>query len=432
METKNMTILKGIKQIVVEALGLRGPALLFFLAVVGTGSFIIFNQFKDLDLALLHIYLIWGLLAILSELKPIPFFKSLITVSSAIHLAAFILFDTPTAILVGTIGTGFVDILGRRGFNKLVFNICQYAITIYLAGWTFYFFKQSDTVLNFQQDFVAFILSCIIYFISNELMVCIIVALSTGTRFSIVFRKGFQLEAMHFPTMVPLAFLIAYLYQQEPLTIIFLIVPLAMAHIQFKNYVELNNQAQETLEVLADAIDHRDPYTARHSWRVAEYAEAIAQNMKLKDREVEQIKMAGRVHDIGKISISDRILQKTKPLSKEEFDAIKTHPSTAYSMLHQLKIYRKCAHYVLYHHERFDGQGYPEGLKGDAIPLGARILAVADTFDAITTNRPYRKARTKKQAIEEIRRCSGTQFDPKVVEAFLKVDLDSLNYESEG
>lgn len=431
MLENNAVLLKNIKQTITEAVGLRGPAFFFFLAVVCIGLFVIVYQLRYLDLSLLHIYLIWGLLSIFSELKPVSFYKSAITVSAAIHLSAFILFDVSTAILLSTVGSICTDILGRRGFNKMLFNACQYAITIQLAGWAFYFFKQSNTPLSFSEDLIAFVFSAAVYAITNVSLVCTIVSLSSQTRLSIVFIKGIQLEVMHFPTMVPLAFLIAYLYQQEPLTTIFLAIPIIMAHVHFKNYVQLHSQAQETIEVLADAIDYRDPYTARHSWRVAKYAEAIACAMKLKTWEVEQINMAGRVHDIGKISITDSIIQKPGGLSEQEFEVIKSHPLTGYNMLYQLKIYRKCAHYVLYHHERFDGHGYPKGIQGDAIPLGARILAVADTFDAMTTDRPYRKALTKEEAVEEIRRCSGTQFDPRVVEAFLNVYLSRLIIDDE-
>jgi len=427
MDTFTLVFKRNLKQIVTRIFGLWGKAFLFFIAIVSFGLIVLFTQVREVQDINISVYLFWVSMAVLSELRPITFFSSLITVSAAIHIAAIILFGTPVAMLVGSLGAGFADLMGRRGLNRMIFNACQYAITIYLAGWTFYFFKGSDEVLAFPQDLFAFILGCIAYVVVNETIVCTMVALSIGTRLRTVFRKGVQLEAMHFPTIVPLAFLIAYLYQQEPLTIIFLIIPLVMAHVHFKNYVELISQAQDTLEVLADAIDQRDSYTASHSRRVAKYAEAIAYNMKLKNGEVEQIKMAGRVHDIGKISFSDLIIQKKGSLSKPEFDAIKNHSIIGYKMLCNLKIYKNCSQYVLYHHERYDGKGYPSGLRGDAIPLGARILAVADTFDAITTDRPYRKAQPRDKALEEISRCSGTQFDPEVVEAFLRVDLRCLD-----
>ncbi|MGI6705536.1 MAG: HD-GYP domain-containing protein [Clostridia bacterium] len=173
--------------------------------------------------------------------------------------------------------------------------------------------------------------------------------------------------------------------------------------------------------MLANIIDERDEYTYDHSDRVAEYARKIAEHLQLPLSTIDEIEMAGRIHDLGKIGIEDKILLKKSKLTEEEFEKIKKHPEIAYRLLKKLKPYKEGVNYVLYHHERMDGKGYPCGISDKAIPLGARILAVADSYDAMTTDRPYRRALSKAEAIEELRRNAGTQFDPTVVDIFIRL-----------
>jgi len=150
--------------------------------------------------------------------------------------------------------------------------------------------------------------------------------------------------------------------------------------------------------------------------------------MNLPPDDINEIEIAGQVHDLGKIGTEDRILFKTTKLNDEEYEQIKKHPAIAYRLLSNLKPYKKGAVYVLHHHERFDGKGYPAGLSGSDIPLGARILAVADSYDAMTTDRPYRRALSQSAAVDELRRCSGTQFDPKVIDTFINVLRNDYGY----
>jgi len=399
---------------------LQGPALFYYSVVVVTGTIALVITLSQLKVALLGTYLTWTLLTFLSEKLMVSFSGYYLTVSCALHVAAYILFDIPTAVLSGVLALLIVDLPSKRGLYKLTFNTAQYAISISLGGLVFYALKGSEsTAFSIREDFLAFFVSYLVYTILNTVLVWVIVALTNGQRLSTVIQKNVRVETIHAPTVFPIAPLIVYLYQEEPLSLIFLALPLVMAHLSFRNYAQLHTQTIATMEVLADIIDRRDPYTAKHSHRVAKLAEATAWAMELSAKEIEEIALAGRVHDIGKVAISDYILLKNGSLSPEEYEAVKTHPRIGFEILSNLYLYKKCAHYVLYHHERFDGTGYPVGLKGEAIPLGARILAVADAYDAMTTDRPYRQGLTKQQALEELRRHSGTQFDPVVVNAFL-------------
>jgi diguanylate cyclase (GGDEF)-like protein len=169
---------------------------------------------------------------------------------------------------------------------------------------------------------------------------------------------------------------------------------------------------------LARAVDSRDAYTGSHSERVAALAAGIAERLGLSQDEVELTRLAGSLHDLGKLAIPEEILQKEENLSSAEWLVIQRHPQIGYRMLESLGV-DPIADWVLHHHERWDGTGYPDALAGEAIPLGARIIFVADAFDAMTSNRMYRSPMSRAAAIEEVERCAGTQFDPDVVRAFL-------------
>jgi diguanylate cyclase (GGDEF)-like protein len=168
---------------------------------------------------------------------------------------------------------------------------------------------------------------------------------------------------------------------------------------------------------LAKAVDARDAYTGSHSQRVGELAARIAQRLDAEPELIELIRLAGSLHDLGKLAIPEEILRKPAPLTDAERMVLERHPQIGYRMLESLGV-DPVADWVLYHHERWDGAGYPDGRSGEQIPLGARIIFVADAFDAMTTDRVYRRKLTVEAALEELHRCSGTQFDPDVVAAF--------------
>jgi putative nucleotidyltransferase with HDIG domain len=177
----------------------------------------------------------------------------------------------------------------------------------------------------------------------------------------------------------------------------------------------------ETIRSLAQALEARDPYTRGHSERVTQYALAIGEAMNMDATHLKLLEHAGLLHDIGKIGISDLILHKTSKLSPADRALIEKHPLLGGSILGPIRFLENVQHIVRHHHERYDGSGYPQGLAGKAIPLAARIVAVADSFDAMTSDRPYRPAMSRNEAMEELRKNSGTQFDPAVVAVFLDI-----------
>ena len=176
----------------------------------------------------------------------------------------------------------------------------------------------------------------------------------------------------------------------------------------------------KSIEALALTLEAKDPETRDHSLRVTEYSVRTAEEMGLSPAEIENIRVAAALHDIGKIGISDTILDKDESLRQEEREHIHRHPLIAAQILGPIDELKEIIQLIKYHHENFDGTGYPDGLSGEEIPLGSRIIAIADTFDAITSTRPYREAKTELFAVEEIKKHAGEQFDPEVIAPFLR------------
>jgi len=174
-------------------------------------------------------------------------------------------------------------------------------------------------------------------------------------------------------------------------------------------------------KALAAAVDARDHYTGSHSKKVKEYAVALAEALGLESLEISQLETCSLLHDIGKVGISDDILNKRDKLTAREWEAIRVHPQAGANMVGRTHQLTPCIPIILYHHERYDGNGYPEGLKGEEIPLEARILAIADAFAAMTSERAYADGLPWDAAVEEIKRGAGKQFDPHLVEVFLSV-----------
>ncbi len=201
-----------------------------------------------------------------------------------------------------------------------------------------------------------------------------------------------------------------------------------------KRALELEEIYDSTLENLMTALDLRDVETFGHSRTVAKYSHILAGILEIKDKStLDNIRKGALLHDVGKIAIPDSILRKPRPLTSDEWEKIRLHPTLGYGLIKEIKLLEEVGNIILYHHERYDGTGYPKGLKKDEIPVEARIFGVADALDAITSYRPYRKERDFKIAKKEIQAHSGKQFDPRVVDAFCSFSLDSwekIRYET--
>jgi HD-GYP domain-containing protein (c-di-GMP phosphodiesterase class II) len=265
----------------------------------------------------------------------------------------------------------------------------------------------------------------------------------TGTPLRRVWALSVPNTGLGVLAQVPLGWLMAVIAIRVGTwaTVLFLI-PLFLARYTFNRYVELRDLFLGSVSALSQAVDAKDGYTRGHADRVSRIAGAIAREIGLAESEIEHIELAGMLHDIGKIGVEDRILLKPMRLDVDEVEAMQRHPIYGASILEPSRQLRPLVPIVLHHHEHYDGSGYPEGLIGDEIPMGSRILLVADAYEAMTSDRIYRKAIGHERAIQQLNRYKGIQFDPRVVRAFERVlekhgvaafeasDLPPITYET--
>ncbi|MCC6315545.1 MAG: HD domain-containing protein, partial [Thermomicrobiales bacterium] len=223
-----------------------------------------------------------------------------------------------------------------------------------------------------------------------------------------------------YAALVALGIVAALLVRDYPLALAPLIIPAALAQYALLREVQLRADTRAALAAMVDVMELRDPYTAGHSMRVAATARRLAAWMGLTGEEADLVETAGRVHDLGKVALNPTLLSKQGLLSEEEWVQIRQHPAHGAAIVEKFAGYRGCAVLVRHHHERWDGDGYPDGLAGDAIPLGARILAVADAFDAMTSARAYRPALRPEMTLAILEDGAGAQWDPRVVEVFIE------------
>lgn len=211
------------------------------------------------------------------------------------------------------------------------------------------------------------------------------------------------------------------------ITILFIFV---IYEIGYSKYVIQKEKIlfNQMIEAFAEAIDEKDPYTGGHSIRVAKYSSLIAQKMNFDEDHIEKVHQMAMLHDIGKIGIADSILKKDGKLTVEEYNIIKNHPNLGFNILNKITEDASLLIGAKWHHERYDGKGYPEGLKGEEIPIEARIIGMADCYDAMTSNRRYRKPFTQDEVKEEIKKNLGTQFDPFVGKIMLEIINDDTNF----
>ncbi|TMB90657.1 MAG: HD-GYP domain-containing protein [Chloroflexi bacterium] len=348
----------------------------------------------------------------------------------AIYIALVLIFPAALAValvgLIRLVGEGVLCVrrnpaTGRRRRQPidLVFNTSQLMLASAAAALAFRALApHSELGAGLLSALPgAIVASCLLYVISIALVV---VAVGLHTRRN-PFEIWVEAAAADFKQTAALyvaGFLLAVLSNGQTWLALAMMVPVAGIQLALSRSVQLMEQTIAAVESMADVVDRRDPYTFQHSQSVANHSVSIARKLRLPDREVELIRLAARVHDLGKIAVPDEVLHKQGRLTSTEFELMKKHPETGVEILSKFPEYKRGRELVLAHHERMDGLGYPRGIAGPAIALGARIIAVADSWDAMTSNRPYRTALDHDVALAELYRGRGTQWDPAVVDAF--------------
>jgi putative nucleotidyltransferase with HDIG domain len=344
----------------------------------------------------------------------------------AVYLACIVLFPpAPAVAMIGlsrALGDGALCLrrnpaTGRRRRRPIdvVFNTSQLVIAASAAALPYQTLAAGGGPASQVAGVVA--AAAIMYAISTILVV-IGAGLMTGRNPFDIWAEAAAVDLRQTAALYVAGYLLAVLSTGHTLLAVAMMVPVAGIQLALKRSVLLREQTINAVESMADVVDRRDPYTYQHSQSVADHAVRTARRLRLPDHEVELIRLAARVHDLGKIAIPDEVLHKSGRLSSEEFELMKKHPETGAEILAKFPEYKRGRELVLAHHERIDGRGYPRGLAGAAIALGARIIAVADSWDAMTSDRPYRAALDGEVALTELMRGKGTQWDAEVVDAF--------------
>ncbi|MDP2233412.1 MAG: HD-GYP domain-containing protein, partial [Actinomycetota bacterium] len=315
-----------------------------------------------------------------------------------------------------------------KPLSHMLFNTGQYVVTTVLAGLMLVEFGvvplglAGPSASGGARWVIAALASAVVLAASNAVLVGTAVAILTGSPFRKVLAEFFGWYAASVVALALLGLVMAeLLYVAGVAGTLLIVVPFSIARQTFEVYQRQSAAYRETVRSLVTAIEAKDSYTRGHSERVAWYARLISGRVSLPEHEIQRVEWAALLHDIGKVALDSEMLKKTSSLTVGEYALVREHPSRAVDILSGIDFLEESVPYISAHHERIDGAGYPKGLEGSDIPLGARILAVADSFDAMTSTRAYRDALTYDRACDELRSLAGTQFDEGCVEVFLEV-----------
>ena len=359
-----------------------------------------------------------------------------VSVSAAPVLAATVLGGPAAGAIVAAVGTTELrEVRGQVPWYGTLYNHVAILIATVAAGVTYELVTavgpNDPAGAAVMSLFGALLAGAVLYALNWTLSVAAVSA-RTGQNFGAVWAQDVGGIALTMVGLVPLAWLMAVIFQLPEgvgwwATALF-VVPLFTTRVAFARYVETRELFEQTIEALSKAVDARDPYTRNHSSRVSHIAEAMCRVMGLAESEIERIKWAGLLHDIGKIGIRDNVLLKEGPLDKSERILMNQHPTIGAEIVAPAQQLASEAPLIKAHHEWFNGSGYPDGQEALDIPLGARILTIADAYEAMTSSRPYRKTPLSHEtAIEQLEKFSGIQFDPQIVPILVGLDREILD-----
>ena len=378
----------------------------------------------------------WTVATLFASAMPVRLPRgSIVSVSAAPILASMILGGPVAAAIVAFLGTTEKrEISGAVPWYGTLYNHFAIAGSACLAGIAYEALRADDRAV---QEFLAATAASAVYFGISSFLAITAVAIRAKVSIRTVFAQDVGGVAATVIGLAPLGWLMAIVFQlpngvgwwSTPL----FIVPLFTTRLAYARYVETRELFEQTIEALSKAVDARDVYTRNHSSRVSQIAEAMCRVMNLPETEIETIKWAGLLHDVGKIGVRDNILLKEGPLDKEERFLMNQHPTIGAEIVAPARQLVKEAPLILTHHEWFNGSGYPAGVEALDIPLGARILGVADAYEAMTSARPYRKTPLSHEiAIGELNKYSGIQFDPEIVPILIGLDREILDRRPEA
>lgn len=363
-----------------------------------------------------------ALVATILELRPTRFYfgkeRSEVTLTSALFIPVLLTYGWPYVILLVVLSVLTSDLHSGKPWYKALYNTANISIAFWAAGQVY------DTLLagsSFSQAipnslWAATVAGCV-FAVVNSALVALVLAQAQALPFRTIFIPYARAVTPFFAANITLSVVGVALWNLHPLAPTLLLPGLLATKLAYDNYVRLRMETDNFLHALADAVDLRDPYTAQHSVRVAELARALGERLGLQGDALWGLHAVARVHDVGKITVPDAVLLKAGPLDPPEYEQMKGHVEAGVRILQNISLYRESLDILAQHHERLDGSGYPLGLRDDEIIFPARVLAVADAYDAMTTDRPYRRAKTPEEALRELYRVAGKEYDLNVVRA---------------
>ena len=369
-------------------------------------------------------FIFFLVLSVFSEFFPVNLpMGGVMSIGFPVDYALILVYGPALSMIVTILSALIAEIIERKSsWFKILFNISQLALSAGIAGLVY---QNTGGIVGFH-NFLKFIfpatLCALTYCFVNLIMVTVVMSLAQGSRIFTVWRVNFKENLPTYLAEAPLGFLMTIIYVQVGIFgILLFFFPLLLARRSFELYTKMRKMYLETIRALAAAIDAKDPYTKGHSERVAQMAVSLARELNLPEGEIENLEYSALLHDIGKIGIDEKILRKDDGLTNEEYDKIKKHTITGAKIIEPVDFLKKSYQAIYHHHERFNGNGYPDGIKEEDIPLAARIISVADAYDAMNSNRPYRKKLSRDKIIKELKEQSGKQFDPKIVKALVTI-----------
>lgn len=403
--------------------------------VIATGMFLLFTNRPVLDDPMTVVKIVFmGILIAIGEASPVVLPNNLgtVSVSLPISIAVAVLYGPEAGMWMASLGTlRKQDLTGKIKLKYVLFNRAMIAISMYSFCFIYDALGGTYSTIAFSQGFIPFVVAACVYTVVNAILATGWWSLHFSQGFWAVWRSNIRWGLPNMMALVPVGMVMVLAAQSQeggPWLLILFYLPIMVSKYSLDKYMELRTAYREMAAALSNAIDARDSYTRGHSERVSEYAARLAAALKLPDDQIDTIRYVGLLHDVGKVGIRDAIMKKQGTFTLDEYEEMKNHANIGADMLAGLKFLGKGQDWVRYHHERWDGHGFPKGLAGEEIPIEARILACADSFDAMTTDRPYKAKMDLEAAKRELLRCSGTQFDPKVVEAMVKV-IDKMKEE---
>jgi len=346
-----------------------------------------------------------------------------VTIGFPIDFVVILVYGPATAMFITIFGAIVGELMQRKiSWYKILFNASQYALSSGIAGIVY---QKSGGVVgtpNITNYIIPAIICALIYYFINSSLFMMVIHFAEGISLWSIWKNQLKGIIATYMALAPIGFIMAMVYVSIGIWgIILFFFPLILARRSFELYTKMRKVYLDTIRALAAAIDAKDPYTKGHSERVAKTSVALAQELNLSDRDIENIEYTALLHDIGKIGIADNILGKDSSLTNKEFDKIKEHTIMGAKIIEPVDFLKNSYKAIYHHHERYNGKGYPDRIKGEEIPILARIIAVADAYDAMSSDRPYRKKLNKDKILKELKDQSGKQFDPEVVKALILI-----------